>query len=174
MDEVIHSQQRGLFKDVNYVHCQEDGCTVGKKGPTEIENEIKFLETAKSLSPTSDKVTAHQYHIMYGHYLLPYHNMKPAMKFLELELGCGKDYGFALWKNIFPRADLWGATKDTKCIEMSKAERKFNLLTGDQMNVDTLDQWKISLEVPSSMLSLTVEATPNVKFGQHSKSSGQS
>ena len=70
------------------------------------------------------------------------------MKFLEIGLGCGMSYGpgalVALWKGLFPRAELWEAERNGDCVRNAKAKGKiegFNVLVGDQMDVDTLDGW---------------------------------
>ena len=70
------------------------------------------------------------------------------MKFLEIGLGCNMRYGpgasVAVWKKLFPKANLWEAEYDASCVEKSKAEGKLeglNTLTGDQMDIHTLDKW---------------------------------
>lgn len=69
---------------------------------TTVDNEINhphksiedlFIQAAKSLNPVTDKVTSHQYQIMYGQFLLPYYQRKPQMKMLEIGLGCDMSYG---------------------------------------------------------------------------------
>lgn len=111
-------------------------------------DEDYFMRAAKSLSPTTDKVTAHSYHTMYGQFLIPYYRRKPQMKMLEIGLGCDMGYGpgasVALWKKLFPNADLWEAEFNSKCVEKSKAEGKLDglsVLVGDQMDIGTLDGW---------------------------------
>eukprot|EP00986_Skeletonema_menzelii_P013252 scaffold7606_cov152-Skeletonema_menzelii.AAC.5 len=107
-----------------------------------------FLRAALSEKPVTDKVTDHHYEIMYGQFLMPLHASKPNMKFLEIGLGCDMYYGpgasVALWKKLLPLAELWEAEFDGECVKKSNAEGKLegiNTLTGDQMNVDTLDEW---------------------------------
>lgn len=107
-----------------------------------------FLRAAQSEKPVTDKVTDHHYEIMYGQFLMPYYASNPNMKMLEIGLGCDMYYGpgasVAVWKKLFPLAELWEAEFNEKCVEKSKAEGKLegiNTLTGDQMNVDTLDEW---------------------------------
>ena len=89
-----------------------------------------FLETAKLFEPVTDKVTEHQYHIMYGQLLLPYYNSKPWMKMLEIGLDSDMDYGpsasVALWDKLFPQADLWEAEYDGKCVQKHVDEGKLN------------------------------------------------
>lgn len=70
------------------------------------------------------------------------------MKMLEIGLGCDMNYGpgasVALWRKLFPRAELWEAEYDSKCVEKSKAEGKLDglsVLVGDQMDISTLDNW---------------------------------
>lgn len=50
----------------------------------------------------------------------------------------------ALWKKIFPDADLWEAEFNAACVEKAKLDGKlngFNTLVGDQMDIATLDKW---------------------------------
>ena len=51
------------------------------------------------------------------------------MKMLEIGLGCDMNYepgaSVALWKKLFPQAELWEAEYDAKCVEQAK----------------TLDEW---------------------------------
>lgn len=105
-----------------------------------------FLNTAKSMSPVTDKVTTHTYQIMYGRFLLPYYAQNPGMKMLEIGLGCDMGYGpgasTALWKKLFPKAELWEAEYDAKCVEKNKDKLTgFNVLTGDQGNLSVLNSW---------------------------------
>jgi hypothetical protein len=81
-------------------------------------------------------------------FLMPFYASKPNMKFLEIGLGCDMFYGagasVAVWKALFPEAELWEAEFDAPCVEKSKAEGKldgFGTLTGDQMDIATLDSW---------------------------------
>lgn len=50
-------------------------------------------QTARASNPVTDKVTRHQYHIMYGENLLPYYYVHPNMKIMEIGLGCDMRYG---------------------------------------------------------------------------------
>uniref|UniRef100_A0A7S3L7I1 Methyltransferase domain-containing protein n=1 Tax=Amphora coffeiformis TaxID=265554 RepID=A0A7S3L7I1_9STRA len=107
-----------------------------------------FLKTAQSLLPVTDKVTTHTYQIMYGQYLLPFYKEKPHMKMLEIGLGCDMGYGpgasVAVWKKLFPEAELWEAEFDGKCVEKAKANgmlEGLHVLVGDQGNPAVLDQW---------------------------------
>ena len=107
-----------------------------------------FIRTAKAQSPITDKVTTHTYQVMYGQYLLPYYYKNPKMKMLEIGLGCGMEYGpgasVALYKKLFPEAELWEAEFDANCVEKSKKKGQLdgiNTLTGDQGNDTVLDGW---------------------------------
>mmetsp|Transcript_29306 Transcript_29306/g.61078 ORF Transcript_29306/g.61078 Transcript_29306/m.61078 type:complete len:569 (-) Transcript_29306:428-2134(-) len=113
-----------------------------------LDGEKEFVAAAKSLSPITDKVTTHRYHSMYGQFLLPYYERKPAMKMLEIGLGCDMNYepgaSVALWKKLFPKADLWEAEYDATCVDLATKQGKldgFNVLVGDQGNNKTLDGW---------------------------------
>jgi len=106
-----------------------------------------FYETAKTFNPTTDKVTDHTYQIMYGRFLLPYYHQNPNMKFLEIGLGCNMGYGpgasVNVWKALFPKANLWEAEYDAKCVEKHRdgTLKGINVLTGDQGNDAVLDSW---------------------------------
>lgn len=107
-----------------------------------------MAEVAKSYDPVTDKVSYHEYEHMYGQFLLPYYRDNPNMKFLEIGLGCNMNYepgaSVNVWKELFPRAELWEAEFDTKCIEKSIAEgmlEGINIVTGDQGNIAVLDSW---------------------------------
>lgn len=106
-----------------------------------------FLETALNLKPLTDKVTTHQYHIMYGDYLLPYYYAHPNMKMLEIGLGCNMEYGagasVGIWKQLFPSADLWEAEQDSGCVEKHRdtSLKGLHVLVGDQSRPDTLKKW---------------------------------
>ena len=106
-----------------------------------------FLSTAKSLNPVTDKVTDHSYQIMYGRFLLPYYQQNPSMKMLEIGLGCDMNYGpgasVAVWKKLFPEAELWEAEFDSQCVEKHRDDmlKGIFVLTGDQGDDAVLDSW---------------------------------
>jgi len=107
-----------------------------------------FRETAESHNFVTDKVTDHEYYIMYGKNLLPYYYMHPKMKMLEIGLGCGMGYGpgasVKLWKELLPEADLWEAEYNGECVKKSKEQGQLeglNTLVGDQGNPEVLDEW---------------------------------
>ena len=112
-----------------------------------VKGEEIFLNTSKSMSPVTDKVTTHTYQIMYGRFLLPYYAQNPTMKMLEIGLGCDMNYGpgasTALWKKLFPEADLWEAEFNADCVEKHRGDKLkgFNVLIGDQGNETVLDSW---------------------------------
>ena len=113
-----------------------------------LDGEKQFVAAARSLSPVTDKITTHRYHPMYGRFLLPYYGRRPHMKMLEIGLGCDMNYepgaSVALWRKLFPRADLWEAEYNATCVEVSKRQGKldgFNVLVGDQGDNATLDAW---------------------------------
>ena len=104
-----------------------------------------FLEAALSLDQIVDKVTAHEYEVMYGEHLMPYYYKHPEMKMLEIGLGCTMTYGAGgsvkLWKKLFPRMDLWEAEYDTACVEQTDIPPWLHVLVGDQSDPETLDRW---------------------------------
>ncbi len=111
------------------------------------KGEDLFFSTAKSLSPVTDKVTTHSYQIMYGRFLLPYYQQNPSMKMLEIGLGCDMNYGpgasTAVWKKLFPEAELWEAEYNYQCVQKHQDDKLkgFFVLTGDQMDDTVLDSW---------------------------------
>lgn len=106
-----------------------------------------FKESAHVFTPVTDKVTTHSYEIMYGKFLMPYYHLHPNMKMLEIGLGCNMKYGpgasVALWKKIFPQAELWEAEFDAECVNQNKDDmlKDINVVTGDQGNNTDLDRW---------------------------------
>lgn len=107
-----------------------------------------YKETALSLKPSTDKVTAHTYEIMYGRFLLPYYYMNENMKMLEIGLGCSMNYGpgasVAIYKKLFPKADLWEAEYSQECVEKSAKAGQLDgikTLIGDQGDNAVLDLW---------------------------------
>ena len=161
LDDIIYQGGYGSHKwDVQFLYCQAEACVLRKRPPevathysefskTELlPDQATFVETAAALKPITDKITTHSFQTMYGEFLLPYYRRKPNMKMLEIGLGCDMNYdpgaSVALWKKLFPQADLWEAEYDGKCVEKAKAEGKldgFNVLVGDQGNNATLDSW---------------------------------
>jgi hypothetical protein len=152
MDAMIHRKEEEIgYKDVKFIFCQRDSCVLGKHHSEENRpvGEKIFIDAALSLEPTTDKVVyGHHYEIMYGQFLMPYYALKPNMKFLEIGLGCDMFYGpgasVAVWKKLFPEAELWEAEYNAQCVEKSKSEGKLDgisTLTGDQMDISTLDEW---------------------------------
>jgi len=111
------------------------------------KGEDVFFSTAKSFNPVTDKVTTHSYQIMYGRFLLPYYQQNPSMKMLEIGLGCNMHYGpgasTAVWKELFPEAELWEAESNFQCVEKHRDDtlKGFYVLTGDQGDDAVLDSW---------------------------------
>ena len=108
----------------------------------------KFRETASSLRPVTDKVFEHNYHNMYGQFLIPYIDAKPGAKVFEIGLGCAMKYGagasVGLWKKIFPKIELWEADINRNCVDKWKETESMKgvkVLSGDQGNLKTLDDW---------------------------------
>lgn len=114
-----------------------------------------FKETAKSFPRFTDKIgdaqntgERHRYHNMYGYFLLPLAAANPTFKFLEIGLGCDMLYGagasIPLWKKLFPKAELWEAEYDEKCVEEALKKNQLDgihTLVGDQGDVEVLDSW---------------------------------
>ena len=70
------------------------------------------------------------------------------MKMLEIGLGCNMNYGpgasVALYKTLFPSAELWEAEYVKACVDAHRNSdmlKGINLLTGDQGDYETLDRW---------------------------------
>jgi len=106
-----------------------------------------YIDAARALQPITDKVTGHTYQVMYGMFLLPYYHLNPTMKMLEIGLGCDMIYGpgasVAIYQKLFPKAELWEAEYDEKCVEKNRDGllKGINILTGDQGNDTVLDEW---------------------------------
>ena len=159
LEDLIYQGGYGSKKwDVHFMYCQAEACVLGKKPAPSTDNalvniellpeEKTFVETAGSLTPITDKITTHSFYTMYGQFLLPYYKRKPDMKMLEIGLGCDMNYepgaSVALWKKLFPKANLWEAEYNKTCVDISTKQGKldgFNTLVGDQGNNSTLDGW---------------------------------
>lgn len=110
----------------------------------------RFYETAMNHTPITDKVTDHSYHQMYGTFLMPLYESLPDnnMTMLEIGLGCNMAYGpgasVELWKELFPRAELWEADYDRDCVEKAQMKGQLDgihVIVGDQGDNEVLDRW---------------------------------
>jgi len=125
--EKNHSEFRCTSKDSNIQH---------------------FRDLALSISPVTDKVTRHSYHVMYGIFLVTFRT-KP-IKFLEIGLGCNMHYGpgasVQVWKKfLHPESEIWMADYDGQCVQKyadsSPHMMGVKTLVGDQEDLSTLEQW---------------------------------
>ena len=111
--------------------------------------EKQFYHLAKKFTPVTDKVTTHQYEIMYGIFLFPLRFAAHRPKILEIGLGCDMNYGpgasAKVWQSLLPQAELWEAEYDEACVDKARKEgllEGINTVTGDQGNLSTLNAWK--------------------------------
>lgn len=119
---------------------------------------LEIRDIGSSLKPSTDKVTGatdplgHEYHIMYGLFLVPVLQLanrnRARTKLLEIGLGCHMGYGAGasvrLWRTLLPETELWEADIDAQCIRhhnQSLLEQGVHTLTGPQGNASTLAQW---------------------------------
>lgn len=117
-----------------------------------------FYSNAMSLKPHTDKVPL--YNTMYGIFIMPLlaaTNGGVGMKILEIGLGCdyargnaGKGRTFAnsarLWRKLAPRAELYEAEFDGKCVAHHQSlwnQLNIHTLVGDQGNNTVLDSWNM-------------------------------
>mmetsp|Transcript_43571 Transcript_43571/g.125769 ORF Transcript_43571/g.125769 Transcript_43571/m.125769 type:complete len:294 (-) Transcript_43571:60-941(-) len=109
-----------------------------------------FRTLAAGLTPTTDKVTSHSYQTMYGMFLAPLAKAPVPPKVLEIGLGCNDGWIYEtgasvkLWKALLPKAEVWEAEYDLKCVEKMRALGRFdgmNVLTGDQGDPAVVQQW---------------------------------
>ena len=105
-----------------------------------------FLDVALGSDPTTDKVTTHSYHVMYGIFLLPFYKKNKNMKMLEIGLGCNMRYGpgasVLVWRALFRHAQIWEAEYDGDCVEKNADKlRNIRTLVGDQGDPEVLDRW---------------------------------
>ena len=120
-----------------------------------------FYGAAKALQPITDKVTMHTYQVMYGMFLMPY----------QIGLGCDMDCGpgasVAIYQKLFPKAELWEAEYDAKCVEKNRDGmlEGINILTGDQGNETVLDEWILTYPEVDLIQSSTMVVIKIVKFG---------
>ncbi len=131
--------------------------TQGFKLP-QFEHMDQFVDIVRNSTTTpdkvmTDKVSGHNYEVMYGVFLMPIVNALKSTnhkaKVLEIGLGCSMYYGpgksLELWRQLYGKhADIWEAEYDAACIEKSKKEGQLkgvNLLTGDQADKTVLQRW---------------------------------
>ena len=92
----------------------------------------------------SDKVDESGYQLMYGMHLMPLADA-PAPKLLEIGLGCnGPGRSARLWRALLPRAEIWEADLDERCVEAhSTRMRQLNIsvLAGSQGDAATVQRW---------------------------------
>lgn len=164
LDAMIHRKAEEIgYGDVKFVFCQRDACVLGKHYDVDVVNQKEhstphndtsfaqkiFLQAAFDEEPETDKVKwGHHYDIMYGQFLLPFYAAKPKMKFLEIGFGCDMSHGAGasvkVWQKLFPQAEIWEAELHVACIVTLELQKKLNgikTLTGDQMDIRTLDKW---------------------------------
>ena len=124
------------------------GLDSGYTNPNVLERIAFFRKMAFQQTVVTDKVRTHRYHHMYGTFLLPYYAVHPSMKMLEIGLGCTVRWGpgasVALWKNLFPQAELWEAEYNGECVKDQTEKGRLdgiNVLVGDQADPQVLDSW---------------------------------
>ncbi|KAK6859901.1 hypothetical protein PG995_003537 [Apiospora arundinis] len=88
-----------------------------------------------ALKHGTDKVTTHQYWLMYDKYFPAIRNKK--LKMLEIGLGCDMNYGpgksYYTWLEYFPNVDLYYMEYDGACAEKWAAETTgATIYSGDQ------------------------------------------
>ena len=164
LDAMVHRKGEEIgYGDVKFMFCQRDACVLGKHYAIDVINRNDhstphndtsvaqkiFLRAAFDEEPETDKVKwGHHYDIMYGQFLLPFYAAKPKMKFLEIGFGCDMFHGAGasvkVWQKLFPQAEIWEAELHAACIWKLELEKKLQgvkTLTGDQMDIRTLDKW---------------------------------
>ena len=117
--------------------------------------EKQFYHLAKKFTPVTDKVTTHQYEIMYGIFLFPLRFAAHRPKILEIGLGCDMNYGpgasAKVWQSLLPQAELWEAEYDKSCV--AKARQAVSL------GVQDGESWFVLGNAYVAMF-FTVEANP--------------
>lgn len=138
-----------LPQGVASIFCSIGSCILNAPARFKALGQInKFMQTAESQQKVSDKVTTHSYQVMYGTFLMPLMKSLEHAKILEIGLGCDMDYGpgasVALWKALFPNADLWEAEFNAKCVQECKGKPALDgvkVLIGDQGDRATVGGW---------------------------------
>jgi hypothetical protein len=104
-----------------------------------------FLDLAKRLKPTSDKVTTHAYNRMYDQFLGPLRQKD--LKMFEIGLGCGTHSlpgaSVKIWDNYLTHgSEIWAAEFDATCVANNRDWLgRVKTVTGDQGDPATLDRW---------------------------------
>jgi hypothetical protein len=104
--------------------------------------------TACAADVVTDKVETHEYHIMYGVFLLPLRQAPHPVKILEIGLGCDMHYepgaSASLWPKLLPNAEIWMAEHDAACVQESVKRGwlpGIHTLTGDQSDPAVQQRW---------------------------------
>lgn len=106
-----------------------------------------FYRFAKSRKKQADKIYDHTYQTMYGIFLASKQNT--AFKMIEIGLGCGMSAGPGasafLWKDYFPKADVWFAEYNADCVTHAKSinmiDAELQVVTGDQGDPSVVRRW---------------------------------
>ena len=103
-----------------------------------------FLSLAQKYG--TDKVSMHNYDVMYTKYLSRVR--REVKKILEIGLGCNMAYGpgasARLWRDYLPRATIFEAEYDAQCVKAWSreiSELNVTTLVGDQSDTATLKKW---------------------------------
>jgi len=138
-----------LPAEVESMSCTWGRCIVSGPAVGEARKGIDIVaDTARQLTPCTDKVCGHSYQIMYGMHLMPLMQTSSDAKIFEIGLGCDMTYGpgasVSLWKSLFPDANLWEAEYNAACVNKFQAQGRLaniNAVTGDQADPATLQGW---------------------------------
>mmetsp|Transcript_71143 Transcript_71143/g.123395 ORF Transcript_71143/g.123395 Transcript_71143/m.123395 type:complete len:507 (+) Transcript_71143:45-1565(+) len=146
-----------LPEKASFLFCQSEAVVLGKAPDVEGKSSscsastkgiAEFRSMAKQLSPTTHKVTRHEYQLMYGIFLSPLRHARASPKMLEIGLGCDMVYGpgasVKLWKEFLPRVNLWEAEFDEQCVERSVQNGLLDgvqVVTGDQGEAADVQRW---------------------------------
>jgi len=85
----------------------------------------------------TDKVTHHEYHIMYDFFLQSLYNSKGSI----LEIGIDSGKSLKMWQELFPNAFIYGMD-----INKDYSGERFYVIKGDQSNIADLNRVKDTIQ----------------------------
>jgi hypothetical protein len=85
----------------------------------------------------TDKVTHHEYHIMYDFFLQSLYNSKGSI----LEIGIDSGKSLKMWQELFPNAFIYGMD-----ISKGYSGERFHVIKGDQSNMADLNRVKDTIK----------------------------
>ena len=101
-------------------------------------------DSALGITPTTDKIMPHTYHLVYGALLAPLASLHGAkFKMLGCTMAYGPGASARLWRGLFPGAEIWVADVNDACVRAQHEGKLdgFHVLVGRQGDKAVLQDW---------------------------------